>query len=515
MTLPLLQLMGIKKAFGAVTALNGVNFELRPGEVHALLGGNGAGKSTLIKVITGAHPPDAGTVAVGGYPISRLTPSIARSLGIACIYQQPALFPDLTVTENIGLRLESTSPFRRVRHRERRRLAASLLRQVGAGFSGETGVHDLSMPQQQLVEIACAIGAGAKILIMDEPTASLTQPEQELLFGVVDNLRRNGSGIIYISHRLEEIFRIADRVTVLRDGESVVTRDLTRTGSPEAPAIGQGFDEADLIHWMVGRNLERTPIAIPPAGAPDRLIVHGLGCENSGVHNITFTIRAGEIVGLTGLVGAGRTELARILFGLTPADTGEIRLDGIPVTISSPEEAIALGIGYLPEDRRRHGIILDLSVAQNVSMSVHSRIFPRGWLRPNAEQTLTEHYIHRLDIKTAGSGADANTLSGGNQQKVAMARWLATNPRVLILDEPTQGVDVGAKSEIHQHIRSLVDEGLAVLLISSELPEILALSHRIGVMRSGTLTALFDGHPSAAQLMRAALGNLEPGDPPC
>ncbi|MSU33988.1 MAG: sugar ABC transporter ATP-binding protein [Pedosphaera sp.] len=515
MTSPLLQLSGIKKAFGAVTALNSVSFDLRPGEVHALLGGNGAGKSTLIKVITGAHMPDAGTVAVGGHPISRLTPAIARSLGIACIYQQPALFPDLTVTENIGLRLESTSPFRRVRHSERRRVATSLLRQVGAGFTGETAVYDLSMPQQQLVEIACAIGAGAKILIMDEPTASLTQPEQELLFGVVDDLRRNGSGIIYISHRLEEIFQIANRVTVLRDGESVVTRELVRTSGPDGTSICQGFDEADLIRWMVGRSVERTPIAIPPASAPNRLTVHALGCDVSGVRNVTFDIRAGEIVGLTGLVGAGRTELARMLFGLTPADTGEIRLDGVPVTISSPAAAVALGIGYLPEDRRRHGIILDLPVAQNISMSVQSRIFPMGWLRPDAEKTLAEQYIRRLDIKTAGSGAEASTLSGGNQQKVAMARWLATNPKVLILDEPTQGVDVGAKSEIHQHIRSLVDEGLAVLLISSELAEILALSHRIGVMRLGTLTAMFDGQPSAAQLMRAALGNQEPGDQPC
>lgn len=515
MTPPLLQLSRIKKTFGALTALNGVSFDLRPGEVHAILGGNGAGKSTLIKVITGAHTPDAGTVAVGGRPISRLTPAIARSLGIACIYQQPALFPDLTVTENIGLRLESTSRFRRVRHGDRRRIAASLLRQVGAGFSGETEVHDLSMPEQQLVEIACAIGAGAKILIMDEPTASLTQPEQELLFGVVDELRRSGSGIIYISHRLEEIFRLANRVTVLRDGESVVTRELTRTGGTNGTSIGQGFDEADLIHWMVGRSLEGTPIAAPPDSAPSRLTVRALGCDVSGVRNVTFDLHAGEIVGLAGLVGAGRTELARILFGLTPADTGEIRLDGVSVTISSPAAAVALGIGYLPEDRRRQGVILDLPVSQNISMAVHRRIFPGGWLRPAAEKTLAEEYISRLGIKTTGSDAEANTLSGGNQQKVAMARWLATNPKVLILDEPTQGVDVGAKSEIHQHIRNLVDGGLAVLLISSELPEILALSHRIGVMRGGTLTTMFDHPPSAAQLMRAALGNQEPKDHPC
>ena len=509
----LLQLSAMTKSFGAVRALKGVSFELRPGEVHALLGENGAGKSTLIKVITGAHVPDSGTMTVDDQIISRLTPATAHALGIACIYQQPALFPDLTVAENLALRLEPARAFRWVRGSHRRTQATELLRQVGADLSPDTEVRTLSMPEQQLVEIAAAIGTGARIVIMDEPTASLTQREQARLFNIVRDLRQAGVGIIYISHRLEEIFALADRVTVLRDGESVGTREIPREPrTPPASAQGPlppALTEAELIQMMVGRPVNpthRRHRATPRTPDVTLMSLRNLGCRAGGLYDISLDIRAGEIVGLAGLVGAGRTELARVLFGLTPADEGEIQFGGQPIRPRSPAESIALGIAYVPEDRRRHGVILDLAVEANTSLAIHRRLFPGSWLRLGAETQLAQDQIRRLGIKTRGPGARVNTLSGGNQQKVALARWLATHPRLLILDEPTQGVDLGAKSEIHRLIREQAEAGLAVLLISSDLPEILELSDRIAVMRGGTLIAEFSGDVDGPTLMASALG---------
>ncbi len=497
MTVPLLQLNAITKSFGAVRALKGVSFDLQPGEVHALLGENGAGKSTLIKIVTGAYRPDAGRVEVAGQVVGHLTPASAHKLGIACIYQQPALFPDLTVAENIALRLEPSASVRRINWSERHSRAQQLLKQIGAAIDPSTEVRRLSMPEQQLVEIACALGSGARIVIMDEPTASLTQKEQHLLFGVVRNLRAAGVGVIYISHRLEEIFALADRVTVLRDGESVGTNRV------------DDINESQLIKLMVGREVSHL---YPPAeGAPGEIVLSlkNVSCEAGGVHNITLDVRAGEVVGLAGLVGAGRTELARTLFGLTPAKSGEILLHGRRVTISSPPEAIAYGIAYVPEDRRRHGVILEMPIAANITMAIHRRIFPGAWLRFGAERSLSLNYIRDLAVKTYGPEAPAGSLSGGNQQKVALARWLATKPKLLILDEPTQGVDVGAKSEIHKIIRNLAREGLAVLMISSDLPEILGMSDRIAVMRSGAITAMLPGKSTAHDVMTAALGQTE------
>ncbi|HTL68894.1 MAG TPA: sugar ABC transporter ATP-binding protein [Lacunisphaera sp.] len=494
---PLLALRRATKSFGGVRALRGVDFELRAGEVHALLGENGAGKSTLIKLITGAHRPDGGELFVAGARVEHLTPARAQALGIACIYQQPALFGDLTVAENVGLRLEPAGAGRRIDWRGRRERAADLLRRVGAEIPPEAEVRTLSMPEQQLVEIACAIGAGARIVIMDEPTASLTQREQERLYGVVRELRAGGAGVIYISHRLEEIFALADRVTVLRDGESVGTQAVA------------GVTEATLIQLMVGREMNQL---YPPAGGapgPAVVEVRRLRCTASGVRDVTFTVRAGEVLGLAGLVGAGRTELARVLFGLTPADGGEVRLAGQRVEIDSPRQAIALGIAYVPEDRRRHGVVLEMPVAQNITMAIHPQLFPGGWLCDGAEDELAGRYVRELGVRCAGTDAPGGSLSGGNQQKVAVARWLATKPRLLILDEPTQGVDVGAKGEIHRIIRTLANEGLAVILISSDLPEVLGMSDRIGVMRGGTLVAEFPRGAAAETVMAAALGQPE------
>ncbi len=498
-TFPLLTLRRAAKSFGGVRALRGVDFELQAGEVHALLGENGAGKSTLIKIITGAHRPDAGEISVAGRTLDGLTPALAQHLGIACIYQQPALFPDLTVAENIGLRLEPAGAWRRIDWRARSRRAAELLSRVGAVISPAAEVRLLSMPEQQLVEIACAVGAGARIVVMDEPTASLTSREQDRLFTVVRELRAGGVGVIYISHRLDEIFALADRVTVLRDGESVGTHavhDITETG---------------LIKLMVGREVSQL---YPPAeSAPGETVlkVSGMGCAASGVRGVSFEVRAGEIFGLAGLVGAGRTELARVLFGLTPADAGEIFLNGQLIAPGSPQEAVGHGIAYVPEDRRRHGVVLDMAIAQNMTMAIHPRLFPGAWLRFGAERMLALDFIRDLAVKTSGPDAPGGSLSGGNQQKVSLARWLATKPRLLILDEPTQGVDVGAKSEIHRIIRRLAKGGLAVILISSDLPEVLGMCDRIGVMRGGTLTAVLPGSCAAPAVMAAALGQSEGG----
>lgn len=490
---PLLAFHAVEKSFGAVRALRGVDFSLRAGEVHALLGENGAGKSTLIKLATGAHAPDGGWLEIAGERIARLDPAAARARGLACIYQQPALFPDLTVAENLALRLEAPRAWRRVDGRARATRAAGLLARVGATFAPDVEVRSLSMPEQQLVEIAGALGAGARIVIMDEPTAALTRVEQERLHGIVRAWRSEGVGIIYISHRLEEIFALADRVTVLRDGVSVGTR------------AAAGLDEAELIRLMVGREVAQE---FPPAARPPGEVAveaRALGCAASGVRGVSFAVRAGEIFGLAGLVGAGRTELARVLFGLTPADAGELRVAGRPVVIRSPEEAVRLGLAYVPEDRRRHGVVLEMAVAENLTLAAHRRFFPGGWLRAGAEERGARAWMERLAIKAAGPAAAAGTLSGGNQQKVALGRWLATEPRVLILDEPTQGVDVGAKGEIHRIIRRLADEGLAVILISSDLPEVLGLSDRIGVMRGGALVETLPGRVAPAVVMAAAL----------
>jgi rhamnose transport system ATP-binding protein len=490
----LLRLNNITKSFGAVRALKSVSFELVKGEVHALVGENGAGKSTLIKIITGAHQPDSGTIEVGAETVPHLTPNTSQSLGVACVYQQAALFPDLTVAENIGLRLDRLNGLQRVHWNARRKRAAELLHRVGANIDVDAEVRQLSMPDQQLVEICCAVGTGARIILMDEPTASLTQKEQHLLFAVIRELRSIGVGIIYISHRLEEVLTLADRVTVLRDGHSVSTNSI------------DNVTERSLIQSMVGHDVSFNSRADHSSLGKVVLDLREVSCACARISNVSLEIRAGQIVGLAGMIGAGRTELARVIFGITPADSGEIRLNDQPVTIRSPQNAVAHGIAYVPEDRRRHGVILDLPISHNMSLAIHERLFPGTWLRFDRERQLAVDYVQKLSVKTSGPDATAHSLSGGNQQKVSLARWLATEPKVLILDEPTQGVDIAAKAEIHQIIRSLAIRGLAVLLISSDLPEVLTLSDRIAVMRAGTIVEVLPGGSNAHDVLAAALG---------
>jgi rhamnose transport system ATP-binding protein len=520
---PLLAASSIRKSFAGVRALKGVSFALGAGEVHALVGENGAGKSTLIRIMTGAERADAGTLAIDGATVdlAHLTPARAHMSGIAVIYQQPALFPDLTVTENIALTLEPGTGWRPIDWRRRRRRAAELLARAGGGFDADRLAGSLSMPEQQLVEIARAIGASARVILMDEPTASLTDREVARLFEVVARLRRDGAGVLYISHRLEEVFAIADRVTVLRDGETVMT------------APREGLSRDDVVRHMVGRtpgagggsssrtggsisNTGGSPLpAVPPAGdavAPTMALdVRHLWSRAAGVHDVSLSVRQGEILGVAGLVGSGRTELAETLFGLHPIDRGDVRIGGARVAISGPEDAIRHGLAYVPEDRRRHGVVLDMTIAANTTLASLSVVSRRGLVAHDVERALAHRFVRELQIKAPTVDTEVAALSGGNQQKVALARWLATNPSVLMLDEPTQGVDVGAKAEIHAQMRALAARGLAILMISSELPEILAMSDRIVVMREGTIRATVDRADATAEtLLALALADATP-----
>jgi rhamnose transport system ATP-binding protein len=494
----LLTASAISKSFAGVRALKGVSFDLLPGEVHALVGENGAGKSTLIRIMTGAETADAGTLSVAGRIVSHMDPATSRGLGVAAIYQQPSLFPHLTVAENIAMAFETGGAWRRVDWNRRRREASRLLARIGAEIDPERLVDTLSMPEQQLVEIAKALGCDARVLIMDEPTASLPDREVGTLLEVVRRLRAQGVGVIYISHRLDEVFAIADRITVLRDGETVATVPAGAT------------DRARLIGMMVGRELSavfpKRPIAIGQSAA---LELRNVGSRAAGVHDVSFSVHRGEIVGVAGLVGAGRTQLAETLFGLTPADAGEIFVDGRQVWIQSPAEAIERGIGYLPEDRRRHGVIAELSVAANTSLASLESVSRAGLIDWEAEERDARLQAERFGLKAPSVLAEVGTLSGGNQQKVALARWLRRPLIVMIMDEPTQGIDVGSKAEIHALMQDLAERGLAIIMISSELPEILGMSDRVVVMRGGTVAGILSR--SEATQERVLGLTLQPG----
>ena len=496
-TLPLvLQASSIAKSFAGVHALRNASFELRAGEVHALVGENGAGKSTLIKVFTGALLPDSGLLQVAGETVTHNNPRHARALGIAAIYQQPSLFPHLTIAENIGLALEPSGLWRKVNWKKRVQRAMDLLTRSGSSMEPDRVVETLSMPEQQVVEIAKAIGAGARILIMDEPTASLSDREVDRLFAVIRQLREDGVGIIYISHRLDEIAAIANRVTVLRDGQTIGTRDIDQVNREE------------LIRMMVGRDIA----AVFPKRATQigevALETRNLESRELRVRGVSLSVRKGEILGLAGLVGSGRTEVAQLLFGLVRPDSGEILLGGKPVRMDSPADAIRYGVAYVPEDRRQHGVILSLPLTANTTLATLGAVSRRGLIDDREEHTITRSYVDRLQVKTPSIHTEAGMLSGGNQQKVAIARWLAADPQVIILDEPTQGVDVGSKSEIHSLMVDLAAQGRAILMISSELPEILGMSDRIAVMHEGTIAGVLDREQATQQnILSLALGH--------
>jgi rhamnose transport system ATP-binding protein len=494
---PLLRATNISKSYDGVHALKAASFELRAGEVHALIGENGAGKTTLIKIITGALTPDSGEIEINGVRVTQNSPSRAKSLGVAAIYQEPSLFPELTVAENIALGLEREGIWHRVDWKRRWKQAAQLLERVGARINVEAEAGELTMPEQQLVEIARALGAKARILIMDEPTASLTEEETQNLYRVIQELREQGAGVVYISHRLAELELIADRVTILRDGEIICTRQMA------------DIDRQELVRLMVGRELSNVYPEREANPTEVVLELRGLGNRANGLSDINLEIRAGEIVGLAGLVGAGRSELARTIFGLQAADAGEIRLNGNAIRIADPAQAIAAGIAYVPEDRRHHGVILDMPISSNITLASLRRLASFSGIDFQREREIATDYVRQFAIKTAAIFNRVGTLSGGNQQKVALSRWLATKPSVLILDEPTQGIDVGAKSEIHALMNKLAGQGMAILMISSELPEVLGMSDRIVVMRAGTISGVFDRiEATQEKILALALGQI-------
>jgi len=477
---PLLEMRGISKSFPGVRALENVDFDLYPGEVHVLLGENGAGKSTLMKILSGVYDRDAGGILYKGHPVTFHNPKQAQNQGIATIYQEFALIPYLSITENIFLGDELTLSVTPVLNwPAMHRRAREILRLLNLDINPRTLVKNLGVAKQQLVEVAKALHHQADLIIMDEPTSALSQHEIEDLFTVIRQLKARGVGIIYISHHLDEVHQIGDRVTVLRDGRRVDT----------LPVADVSVDQ--LIRMMVGRSLSEQFPKVDTVKGTEVLRVEGL--HRKGVlHDISFSVNGGEILGIAGLVGSGRTELARALFGADPIDGGRIYLDGRPVRIRSPHHAVDLGIGLLTEDRKQQGLVLGMSVSANVSLPILNRITRTLLLNRRREQEIAQEFVQNLNIRTPSLRQRVMYLSGGNQQKVVLSKWLATNPRVLIFDEPTRGIDVGAKVEIYSLMNKLAQQGVAILMISSELPEIIGMSDRVLVMYEGTLSGILE-----------------------
>jgi rhamnose transport system ATP-binding protein len=493
-TTPLLELRDASKSYGAVRALRSADLALRPAEVRALVGENGAGKSTMVKTLAGVVRPDDGSILVDGEETTFHGPLDARNVGIAVIYQEPTLFPDLSVAENVVMGRHPLRGMRRIDRRAMHDEVQALLDRLGVKLDAERPVRGLSIADQQIVEIAKALSFDARILIMDEPTAALSGPEVERLFGVVRTLRDHGSAVLFISHRLEEVFALCDTVTVMRDGEVVhdcATADI---------------DADELVRRMVGRDISALfPKEDAEIGATV-LEVHRLTRE--GVFtDISFEVRAGEIVALAGLVGAGRSEVARAVFGIDRADGGRVMVDGQELPPGQPTRAMRAGIGLVPEDRRQQGLVMDLSVERNATMTRTRKLARAGIIRSAAERALASEWATRLQLKYHRMADPVGTLSGGNQQKVVLAKWLATEPKVLIVDEPTRGIDVGTKAEVHRLLSELAGRGLAILMISSELPEVLGMADRVLVMHEGRLTGeLSRDEATEEAVVRAATG---------
>jgi len=490
---PLIRLQGVSKTFGGNTVLRNVDFDVRPGEVHALLGENGAGKSTLIKIIAGTHAPDGGVIRLGGEDLKAVTPRAATRAGIATVYQELLLFPDLTLAENVFLGHApktglGTLDWGRMR-RESRKLLDSL---DSHDLDVDVNVGALSVANRQRIEIAKALSQNARVLIMDEPTAALADADVRRLMAVIKRLRERGVGIIYVSHKLPEIFELADRVTVLRDGALIGTRPVS------------AVDEASLVAMMVGREIDRLFPKPHPKIGETVLKVSNLSFGDR-VRDVSFELRRGEILGVAGLVGSGRTELALTIFGITPATSGTIEIEGRPVVISSPRQACGLGIAYVPEDRGLQGLVRPMTIGQNISMASLRNVASGIFLRLSAEARRAAASIDQLGIRARGPDQVVGQLSGGNQQKVVLGKWLETSPRILIMDEPTRGIDVGAKAEIHALMGRLAERGLAILMISSELPEVLGMSDRVLVMHGGRPVRTIDRADADPETVGAAM----------
>jgi ribose transport system ATP-binding protein len=465
-----LSLRNISKRYVGIQALDSVSIDFQKGETHALVGENGAGKSTLIKIISGAESPDSGRIAFEDRSFGRMTPHLSRSVGVATIYQEFNLFPTLSVAENIFMGDEALSDngdrfYHRKKYIDK---AEKILQKMNINISPLELIEDLSTAKMQLVEIAKAMAKNAGILIMDEPTAPLSTNETEDLFELINRMKRQGVTIIYISHRLDELYRISDRITVLRDGKKIITartKDITRQ---------------ELIYHMANRKVEE--IEFESTWDKGDIAFEARELCGNGLKNISFELRRGEILGIGGLLGAGRTELARLLFGADKLESGTLFISGKPVTIKSPKNAVSYGIAYVPEDRKRHGAILSLPIDWNITLPILRRISNKGFIDKTKEKLIVDTQKNNLRIKAAGMSQNVDSLSGGNQQKVVLAKWLASSPRILILDEPTRGVDVGVKQEIYHLIGEFAKQGIAIMLISSEMDELLNISDRLMVL---------------------------------
>lgn len=495
----ILELNNISKSFSGVEVLHAVPFSLRPGEVHALLGENGAGKSTLVKVITGFYQPDNGACYLDGNLVQFSDTRESRQAGIAAIYQELSLFPDLDVAENIFVGCHPVKFGGQIDWRKLYAEAGKLLESLGVHLDLKQKARNLSIAQKQIVEIARAFSINARILIMDEPTSSLTLNEVADLFRLVRSLREKGTSIIFISHRLEELFELADRVTVLRDGfyvDTCLLSDVTRE---------------DLIRMMVGRTISNQyPKKVAEEGEVALRVDHLT--RDGAFKDVSFELKRGEILGMAGLVGAGRTNVARAIFGVEPATGGNIQVEGQDVAITSPQQAIALGIVYVPEDRQRHGLIPAMHITSNISLPMLEKFARFGWVRDKKEREAAYNAACQMEVRASSIWQLARELSGGNQQKLVLAKWLSTKPRILILDEPTRGIDVGTKAAVHSLMTELAAGGIAILMISSELPEILGMSDRVIVMREGYMTGHFSrAEATQEKILTAATQNVMGG----
>ena len=497
MASPVLEMKHISKRFDMTQALEDVSLTLYPGEIHALLGENGAGKSTLIKIMTGIYQADQGEILLNGRPVTIQNAIEAQAHGIAAIQQEPMIFPDLNVAENIFINHRDRGKI--IRWRKMYREAEEILARLGIRLDVHSSARGLTLAAQQAVEIAKAISLEVRVLIMDEPTASLSSHEVEQLFKLIQSLRNRGVAILFISHRMEEVFAISDRITILRDGKFISSAPRDEVTAESA------------IRDMVGREMEEFFAKTDTEKGEVFLEVRNLGKENA-FSNISFEVRAGEVLGFAGLVGARRTDVGLALFGIEPADSGEILIQDQPVSIRGTQHALNLGIAYVTEDRRQLGLTMSMSVATNITLPTLRRYTTRlGLIRHGQEKATAEWFRKRLSIRTPSVQLEAGKLSGGNQQKVVLSKWLNTQPRLLILDEPTRGIDVGAKAEVHHMINELAREGIAIIMISSDLPEVLAMSDRILVMREGRQMAIFDQEKATQEkVMTAAMGHSHP-----
>ena len=490
---PFLRLTNVSKTFPGVNALTNINFDVRPGEVHGLIGENGAGKSTLIKVLAGVYQPDPGAeIEIEGEKVTALTPTESMRRGVMVIYQDFSLFPTLSVKENIAFSQQIEKRRRLIDWKAMEETSRRALSTLGVEIDLNARLSSLSTARQQLVAIARALVYDAKLLVMDEPTSALSSGEVEHLFRVVNELKARGMAIIFISHKMDELFKITDRMTVLRDGHYIGTRISSET------------DTNEIITMMVGREIKEQHLAGKNIGETV-LEVKNIS-KRGNYQDVSFSVRRGEVLGITGLVGAGRTETVRALFGLNPPDSGEILLEGRKIAPKSPAQAQALGIAYVPESRQTEGLVLQQDSESNLTLSILRRFVRNGLIRFGERRKKAVELIEQLNVKPAYPHMQVDKFSGGNQQKIVVAKWLATNPKVLIVDEPTNGIDVGAKTEIHHLLRELADEGMAVIMVSSELPEILSISDRVLVMRRGRINGEFNADGlSQEQIMEKAV----------